>query len=255
MSVDQPYLAIGLEKGRGESLLLYDIESHSRSLTGPSNLISRVNSSSTTRPNASIRQQDQNYSPSSTPILSSPPSGFSTEPKPLMQFGSSESVTAAAFLTPSLSSSPLLSAGMGGKFLRIYDLRSNSTSIAIQWSTRSLSSIKPNPFNHYQLSSYGEDGIIKLWDLRMNNDSLLSFSETDAGSIPSKNRSMVNKPLVDMVFSPTKRGVLATLQKDSEIIRVWQLCDGSEVKASEGLRLPVLLSDQRSKLFLFSFVF
>lgn len=250
-SADQPYLAVGLEKGRGESLMLFDIEAHSRSLktTGANNYKSK-NQSNTLQIHSNSNSNP--YPPA--PILSSPPGSTSTtEPKAILQFGSSESVTSTTFLSPSL-----LVAGMGGKFIRTYDVRAASNSVAVAWSTRSLYGIAANPFNKQQFTSFGEDGVVKLWDIRMSSDALLSFSESDAGSIPAKIRStLATKPLVDVVWSPNTRGKLATLERESSKIRVWSLLEGSATKVDE-MRMPTLLEDQPTKAFqhpLVSFAF
>lgn len=130
------------------------------------------------------------------------------------------------------------------------------------WATRSINSISPNPHNGHQFASYGDDGVIKLWDLRKTSDALLSFSEYDAGAIPARIRaSNAMKPLVDILWDPTRRGILASLEKESSTIRVWHVADGpvarlenkdgtlwTEIEISSGkeeMRLPTVLSDQR----------
>ncbi|KAM0753350.1 hypothetical protein T439DRAFT_323988 [Meredithblackwellia eburnea MCA 4105] len=284
-------LAIGLEKARGESLLLFDIEASASTLEG-----GRGGSSSTypqshnhsTIATSSRLGLNRNASPSASVTHGassavSTPGGASTEPQPLVQMGSSETVTSAAWLACGSTSNtgPILVAGMGGKWLRAYDLRSPQ-SPAATWGSRSILSISANPFNGYQFTSHGDDGIVKLWDLRKSSDPLLSFSEVDACANPPTTRvrpsSVSAKPLADMAWSPTRRGVFATLEKDSNCIRVWNLADGPlayptrsghdtshhpqhhnhlhQRKASQPsttpedpLRLPIVLYDQRPQPF------
>lgn len=242
-SADQPYLAVGLEKGRGESLMLFDIEAHSRSLSTTSSNDLKKSKSQFNTLQVHSNSNSNPYPPA--PIMSSPPGSTSTtEPKAILQFGSSESVTSATFISPSL-----LVAGMGGKFIRTYDVRAPSNSVAVSWSSRSLFGIAANPFNKQQFSSFGEDGVVKLWDIRMSSDALLSFSETDAGSIPAKIRStLATKPLVDVVWSPGTRGKIATLEKESTKIRVWSILEGSATKVDE-MRIPTLLEDQPTRAY------
>jgi hypothetical protein len=59
-------------------------------------------------------------------------------------------------------------------------------------------------------------------------DPLLSFSEVDAGSVPVRRPrgNTVAKQLAETAWSPDRRGVFATLEKDGAALRVWQLVDG-----------------------------
>lgn len=243
-------LAIGLEKARGESLLVYDISSSASTFEG-----ARGRDST---PSTSRRDLLRNGSPTTAPT--------SAEPHPLVQLGSSETVTSAAFLASNASvGDPLLVAGMGGKWLRAYDLRSPGTA-AMTWSTRSVFSISPNPFNGQQFASHGDEGVVKLYDLRKPGDALLSFSEVDAGAVSSRVRPIVvARPLAEMAWSPARRGLFATLEKDSQALRVWNIADGpaaqivganEEDRANfnqrrepstpeQQIRLPVVLGDQR----------
>lgn len=259
------YLAVGLEKARGESLLVFDIEVHSQALAGGnSHISSTFNAHYSRATTAETSSRSRNASPKPTPA--------SGEPRPIFQFGSSETVSSATFLVSgSNSASPLLVAGMGGKWLRAFDLRAPPITVAT-WATRSINSISPNPYNGHQFASYGDDGVIKLWDLRKTNDALLSFSENDAGAIPTRIRaSNAMKPLVDIVWNPARRGILATLEKESSTIRVWHVADGpvarlenkdgtfrTEIELSSGgeeeMRLPTVLSDQRCESMCITFL-
>ncbi|BGP35160.1 hypothetical protein JCM10296v2_006990 [Rhodotorula toruloides] len=284
---DQPgLLAVGLEKGRGESLLVYDVQ-----LSFDSSANHDPSSSSASR-NFSLHREtsasgrSRNQSPARLSSLSSPsPSPSPHDPIPLVSFGSSEVITSAAFLAspagPSASdTSPLLAAAMANKWLRVYDLRSPPSTVTT-WSTRSIWGIQSNPFNSQQLSCYGDDGIVRLWDLRKPMDPLLSFSEVDAGSVPAQKQraNVVPKPLAETTWSSEKRGVLVTLEKEGSALRVWNLVDGpgptlvhaaggvgasSRVGSVSGamagvvdvgvdekdiLRMPIVLDDRKTRSF------
>lgn len=259
-------LAVGLEKGRGESLLIYDIETSARSLDSGKD---------TPAPNSNATATPKTFNHRDTAIRAHSPAPPAPEPFVQLAFGSSESVSSAAFLASEFSkpSSPLLVAAMAGKWLRAYDLRDPPTTV-MTWGTRAVHSIAASPFNDQQFVSSGEDGIVRLWDLRKPMDPLLSFSEVDAGAISAKVRpTVVAKPLTEILWSPTQRGVLTTLEKDSNSLRVWNLADGPLAKVTEvgaddtaernrasstqhhasspsigsvdSMRLPVLLDDQR----------
>ncbi|GAA5938473.1 hypothetical protein JCM1841_006104 [Sporobolomyces salmonicolor] len=279
-SPDQPgLLAVGLEKGRGESLLVYDVTQSTR-VFDPTTSATPLARTFSLQRESSQTGRGRAHSPAAAA------SSSSLEPHPLLSFGSSEVVTSAAFLASSSgtspsSTSPLLAAAMAGKWLRVYDLRSPPSTVTT-WGTRSVYGIAANPTHGQQFVSHGDDGIVRLWDLRKPMDPLLSFSEAEAGSIPARSRSShVNKPLAELSWCPRRRGLLATLEKDAAIVRVWNLVDGpgpklvdnmGEVEASlaelgvgerrepqrdeygaqEGqaaLRMPVVLDDRRTRSF------
>lgn len=161
---------------------------------------------------------------------------------------------------------------MAGKWLRTYDLRSPPSTVAT-WGTRAVQSIAANPFNSQQFASSGEDGIVRLWDLRRPMDALVSFSEVDAGAVSARHRpTVIAKPLIEIKWSQTRKGILTTLERDGHSLRVWQIEDGPSAKlegalegavgrgdnnayeghaqtamASVGLRMPVVLGDRRRK--------
>ncbi|GAA5963459.1 hypothetical protein JCM21900_004650 [Sporobolomyces salmonicolor] len=279
-SPDQPgLLAVGLEKGRGESLLVYDVTQSTR-VFDPTTSATPLARTFSLQRESSQTGRGRAHSPAAAA------SSSSLEPHPLLSFGSSEVVTSAAFLASSSgtspsSTSPLLVAAMAGKWLRVYDLRSPPSTVTT-WGTRSVYGIAANPTHGQQFVSHGDDGIVRLWDLRKPMDSLLSFSEAEAGSVPARSRSShVVKPLAELSWCPGRRGVLATLEKDAAIVRVWNLVEGpgpklvdnmGEVEASlaelgvgerrppqrdeygaqagqAALRMPVVLDDRRTRPF------
>ncbi|GAA5940235.1 hypothetical protein JCM3775_004407, partial [Rhodotorula graminis] len=293
-------LAVGLEKGRGESLLVYDV---SRSLDSSS--ASAFHSHLGAAPGGGHRafSLQRDASQSSRGRGNSPASGPSSsssaaDPTPLVSFGSSEVVTSAAFLSsPSspgstASHTPLLAAAMANKWLRVYDLRSPPSTVTT-WSTRAVYGIAANPFHGQQFTSHGDDGVVRLWDLRKPMDPLLAWSETDAGSISAQKMraNVVARPLGETAWSTETRGQFATLEKDASRIRVWNLVDGpgprlvgaagpaarggagsagggrsvgvggpddSAGEEKEALRMPIVLDDRQTHAFqhsLISFAF
>ncbi|KAI5476236.1 WD repeat protein YBl104C-like protein [Pseudohyphozyma bogoriensis] len=260
-SPEQPgVLAIGLEKARGESLLVYDIEGSVSSLEGPTPF-SRPPPINTAAAAAAAAYSPRNASPVATPPNSS-------EPHPISSLGSSETVLSAAFLP-----SKLLLASIGGKSIRAYDLRSSAPPV-VTYNTRALNAISPNPFNSNQFASHGDDGVIRLWDIRKPTDSLLSFSEIDAAAVgPGRRSNVVSKPLSEIAWDPKRRGVMAVLEREATAVRLWNILDGPvgalETKQAEAfenvaparhgglsnayvssqavdeMRLPVLFSDQK----------
>ncbi|SCZ92063.1 BZ3500_MvSof-1268-A1-R1_Chr5-3g08312 [Microbotryum saponariae] len=274
-SQDRPRLvAVGLEKGRGESLLIYDIEQSAQALDSGKD----KPSTSSHRRSQHGTQRSRGNSPSRSSSANGNSSAGLIEPSPLLSLGPSESVSAAGFLyadSAVSATSPPVVAGMSGKWLRVYDLRSPTAPIA-SWGSRAALSISPNPSQGNQFVSAGDDGVIRLWDMRKPMDALLSWSEIDAGALSSRQRSSVQpRGIVEMEWNLSKAGELTTLERESHTLRVWDLLDGpsavqmqhkqnagvlgmegnmntneqGSTPGSESIQMPVLFDDRRPKAF------
>lgn len=251
-------LAVGLEKGRGESVLVYDVHR-----TAASN----------SRDQSGARHGGLHREPSqhSRGRASSPAASNTSahESAPLLTFGVSDFVTSLSFLPSGpggQTSGALLATAAAGKWIRVFDLRSPPATVTT-WTSRAGYGLAPNPYNAQQLSSFGEDGICRLWDLRKPLDPLLSFSEADAGAIPLQTvTNSAPRPLAETAWCPNRPGTFATLEKESSTIRLWSLVDGPGPRllyshtesrtndryidhnnANEALRMPILLEDRQSE--------
>lgn len=131
------------------------------------------------------------------------------EQGPVRQYGSSEAISSCAWSEH--ANSPLLIAGMGNKYLRVYDIRADPGSNPLQFASKAVHGIAVDPFSPYRLASYTEEGIIKLWDIRKNNDAVLTLNPD--------NKNNLSK----IVFSPTQPGFLASLTKDAFHINLWDI--------------------------------
>jgi WD repeat-containing protein mio len=92
-------------------------------------------------------------------------------PSPLVQLGTSEAVSSAAWF---INESPRLVAGMGFKWIRLFDLRMNlssstvepsSTSPSIVIATKSVLGLTADPFDSRRFASFSESNIC-IWDIR-----------------------------------------------------------------------------------------
>jgi hypothetical protein len=79
---------------------------------------------------------------------------------------------------------------MGNKYLRVYDIRADPGSSPLQYATKAVNGAMVDPFNPYRIASYTEEGVIKVWDLRKNNDAI-SFL-----LFPKKNKSKLTCILI-----------------------------------------------------------
>lgn len=133
----------------------------------------------------------------------------SREQGPVRQYGSSEAISSCAWSEH--ANAPLLIAGMGNKYLRVYDIRADPGSNPLQYLTKAVHGITVDPFCSYRLASYTEEGIIKLWDIRKNTDPILTLNPD--------NKNNLSK----IVFSQTQPGFLASLTKEATHIDLWDI--------------------------------
>ncbi|GAA5812870.1 hypothetical protein MFLAVUS_006329 [Mucor flavus] len=131
------------------------------------------------------------------------------EQGPVRQYGPSEAISSCAWSEH--ANAPLLIAGMGNKYLRVYDIRADLGSNPLQFATKAVHGITMDPFSAYRLASYTEEGIIKLWDIRKSNEAVLTLNPD--------NKTNLSK----LVFSPSQPGFLASLTKDSIYINLWDI--------------------------------
>ena len=178
-------------------------------------------------------------------------SALSNDSKPIAQFGLSEQVSAAIFL----HSSKMLVAAMALKWIRCYDLRmpsgSNTTAAAVM-NGRNISCLTADPFDAHCFSSVGEDGFVRMWDLRHPSEPILTFSYEDgiaksvdnrlarAASKISLTPSISSGPssgsIVSMVYSTKRRGYLATLDRDANYLSAWNIFEVGD--SSQNLASP-----------------
>jgi WD40 repeat protein len=103
--------------------------------------------------------------------------GLVTSKTPLFQFGSSETIDSAIFF----NSGNRIVAGMGSKWLRLYDLKrpsGSSNAPSIVFGTRSVLGVEADPFNENYFLSHAEDSVVNIWDIRNNKGPCLVL-ETD----------------------------------------------------------------------------
>lgn len=128
------------------------------------------------------------------------------EIKPTYQYGLNESVNSCSWFP----SNRRLVAGMSLKNLRIYDLRKDNYVQCTN--TKSVHGVNVDPFNENRVASF-EESYIHLWDLRKFSESVLSIP-TDS------------KP-VRISFSKSRSGILASLDKDSSHLTLYDIQESS----------------------------
>ena len=204
---DPNYLAVGLDKVRGDSsLTIWDVQSCIPTLSVINSYPS--DEAGVTRPHPRVARADV---------------GSRADPRVLQQHAQTEVVSALAFLP---QSTHLLLAGISARWLRLFDLRTPApptTNVASK-----VSGIATNPTDVNQIACCG-DAMVTIWDVRRLSNPLLTFSEKEAAADGARSRpgSIIHR----VEFSSIRRGQLATMEKDSNHVRFWDL---QRAQAMEG---------------------
>jgi len=173
-----------------------------------------------------INEKDNVMYYESNPMMSPIKTYNSQNPSPLALYGSSEAVQSASWFP---SGSPKIAAGMAMKYIRIYDVKSNgSNAPSIVISTKSINGVCVDPFNHNRLASFGDDGIIKIWDIRYinhNNDALISIN------------SEYKQGISQILWSPIRSGFLAACGNNSQYLNLWNIQEGITKGSTGSLNL------------------
>ncbi|KAF9904605.1 hypothetical protein EC991_002533 [Linnemannia zychae] len=242
-------LAVGLDKVRNDyCLMVWDIEQSmnmsrgSESSYAPSGSISMTNRSTTgslqtsrfgrnSEPSESYFDTRLSMNPLSLAdtgtarALNASSFDQSTDVRPLCQYGSSEVISSCAWFT---NEPKVLAAGMGMKYIRVYDTREDPNSpSSLVISTKAVHGLCMDPFHENRMASCSDDGVIKIWDIRNPSQQILSFY-TGPKSTPQ------SSTLVRISFNPQRSGLLASLTKEATCLKVWDIQEGT-VRAPRSL--------------------
>ncbi|KAI9204166.1 uncharacterized protein BJ171DRAFT_459532 [Polychytrium aggregatum] len=210
---DKATLLAGFEKTRGEpSLVIYDLE-HGRDKGRAEYEMAQSDLASTTS-NIADTERSSEYTTSRL-------DGF---PRIRADYASKavamESPTSAAWLYGSKSK---IIAGYL-RWIRAFDTNqpgANSQATQIMTiSTKAVYGLAADPFRVERFSSYGEDGIVQIWDMRKSSDPLLSIKTDLKGGA------------LHVSWLHSRSGLLAVAGKDSGSIKVWDIQEGIEKDAN-----------------------
>ncbi|NXX74403.1 MIO protein, partial [Urocolius indicus] len=123
--------------------------------------------------------------------------------KPLYELGQNDACLSLCWLP---RDQKLLLAGMH-RNLAIFDLRNTSQKIFVN--TKAVQGVTVDPYFHDRVASFYE-GQVAIWDLRKFEKPVLTLTEQP-------------KPLTKVAWCPTRTGLLATLTRDSNIIRLYDM--------------------------------
>ncbi|KAH9892448.1 hypothetical protein C8Q73DRAFT_761814 [Cubamyces lactineus] len=223
-SADPSYLAVGLDKVRNDpSLLIWDIQSATPMLS----LNSVSHSGSTSRPLPYLPRTDSGSRPADSRVV--------------QQHAPVENVSSLAWLP---HSSSLLLAGVSHRWLQLFDLR-NPTSGPAKAASK-VQGIATDPFDAHRVACFG-DAIVSIWDIRRFTQPVLTFTAKDASadgadgsagggsSGRGKNNPAASSAsnLAHVEFSSTRRGTLATLERDANYVRFWDIIQAQFVEPAQ----------------------
>ncbi|KAJ3724673.1 hypothetical protein C8R42DRAFT_662481 [Lentinula raphanica] len=271
---DPNYLAVGLDKVRGDSsLVIWDVEEEMRVFRAASNLSDDAH---VVLPYA---REPTNKRSTYTPI---PRTDYPlrNDQRIVQAHAQTDLISTLAWLPQNIHPYLLL-AGISPRWLRLFDLRNPAGSGAgatyVSSIAAKVTGIATDPFDPTRFATWG-DGNVTIWDIRklqvsrIHADSpnatptptqLLTFSEKDAGIdstwstlVPGLSKSSVtsssfastkvkgpplsNNPSLPVMhepmyvaaeFSPTRRGMLATLAKDANFVRLWDVLEAGDSPA------------------------
>ncbi|XP_041102180.1 GATOR complex protein MIOS [Polyodon spathula] len=123
--------------------------------------------------------------------------------KPLYELGQNDACLSLCWLP---RDQKLLLAGMH-RNLAIFDLRNTSQKMFVN--TKAIQGVTVDPHFHDRVASFFE-GQVAIWDLRKFEKPVLTLTEQP-------------KPLTKVAWCPTRTGLLATLTRDNNIIRLYDM--------------------------------
>ncbi|KAM8967903.1 GATOR2 complex protein MIOS [Pelodytes ibericus] len=123
--------------------------------------------------------------------------------KPLYELGQNDACLSLCWLP---RDQKLLLAGMH-RNLAIFDLRNTNQKMFVN--TKAVQGVTVDPHFHDRVASFFE-GQVAIWDLRKFEKPVLTLTEQP-------------KPLTKVAWCPTRTGLLATLTRDSNIIKLYDM--------------------------------
>lgn len=123
--------------------------------------------------------------------------------KPLYELGQNDACLSLCWLP---RDQKLLLAGMH-RNLAIFDLRNTSQKTFVN--TKAIQGVTVDPHFHERVASFFE-GQVAIWDLRKFEKPVLTLTEQP-------------KPLTKVAWCPTRTGLLATLTRDSNVVRLYDM--------------------------------
>ncbi|KAJ6516352.1 hypothetical protein C8R45DRAFT_241220 [Mycena sanguinolenta] len=213
--VDPNFLAVGLDKVRGDSsLVIYDV-STARSKLALSLISSGGEAEEVIAP-----------LPRPPPLIPRYDITPRADQRTVQHHAAGDVVSAVAYVG---NTNHLLLAGLSSRWFRLLDIRTPVP--AVTSFTAKVQAIAPDPHDAHRIATFG-DGMISVWDARkVAAGPVLSFSESDAGPDAAPGRA--GAVYAGIEFSSTRRGTLAALHRDGQCVRFFDVLSPHGKPANE----------------------
>ncbi|KAI0041298.1 hypothetical protein FA95DRAFT_1526764 [Auriscalpium vulgare] len=217
--VSPQYLASGFEKTRNDaSLIIWDVHTATPSLSVHTPTPSTSSSSHIVAPPPSPARPIIPLPPPSRPHHPLPRTdvGTRSDPRILQAHAPGDSVHSVTWMP---QSAQLIAACVSHRSLRLFDLRSSAPTAA-NVPTR-VHTLATDPSDLNRLAAAGE-GVVTIYDTRKLSAALLSFTPRQVVSDGARSPN-ASFGVSELEFSSVRRGLLATLEKDSSVVRLWNV--------------------------------
>ncbi|KAF8211587.1 hypothetical protein K438DRAFT_1807564 [Mycena galopus ATCC 62051] len=214
--VDPNFIAVGLDKVRGDSsLVIYDITTARTKLA-----LSMI-------ANGSEAEEVLMPLPRPPPLIPRYDITPRADQRTVQHHAPTEVVSAVAYMR---DSNHLLLAGMSSRWFRLLDIRTPVP--AVTSFAAKVQGIATDPHDAHRIATFG-DGAISVWDARkLAAGPVLSFTENDAGVDGAVARPSAMYSGIE--FSSTRRGTLAALHRDAAYVRFWDVLSPHGNRVNEG---------------------
>ncbi|KAJ8324593.1 hypothetical protein O5D80_006838 [Batrachochytrium dendrobatidis] len=141
--------------------------------------------------------------------------------KAIFRCGSSEGISSAAWM---MDSAARVVVGIGFRSIRSYDLRVDSGQGPVfSVNTKAIHGLAADPFCINRFTSFGDDGIVRVWDERKITEPILTLNPEFRFGISN------------ISWSPTRYGLLQCSGKDSSTIKFFHIHDAFKENTNNAL--------------------
>lgn len=133
--------------------------------------------------------------------------GTTSKPTPIRQLASSDGVSSVKFFSDQPNQ---IMAGVGYKWVRIYDLRDSPNNPAFSAASRHVHGLYGDNKDPNYFASYSDDGAVVVWDRRMGRSQALTEPVLTYGR-NSTDENNLGSTIISLRYSPDKSGVFGLL--------------------------------------------
>ncbi|CAG8649349.1 1854_t:CDS:2 [Paraglomus brasilianum] len=126
----------------------------------------------------------------------------------------------------------LVASALGDDFIRMCDIRHKVAVLTLSGHYKAVMAVQWSPLFHNILASAGEDGTVRIWDIRNPLRCLASLDYTNEGSLTSARNVGHTAPVNGLTFTHDGLHLLSTGQDNT--LRLWDVYQGTNVLVEYG---------------------